>query len=165
MLSAVWLIIFFHVAVSSVESFFQRHFSYNNNSCSYSLFFHIVTASMPYTFQCIQTSGYHFIILVVSFSECAIVYQVLVPYLLFILLNTHVTCTIFLLPTFNCFFPHPLWFKHVLCAFEGVNYVHHLSMFWRTKYKTLIICTPTLQKHSHFKSKYFEKWIARAVCS
>lgn len=141
MLSAVWLVIFFftlrfHRLNPFLASFFvQQQFMFVFS------FFHIVTASMPYTFQCIQTSGYHFIILVVSFSECAIVYQVLVPYLLFILLNTHVTCTIFFVANFQLFFsPSTLiytcfvciWgcklcpsFKHVLAhKIQDSHYLH-----------------------------------------
>lgn len=42
----------------------------------------------PYTFECTQTSGYHFIILFVTFSVCGIVYQLSVLQLLFMWLNT-----------------------------------------------------------------------------
>lgn len=48
----------------------------------------LLFAHLPHTFECTQTSDNHFIILFVSFSVCGIVYQFLVPRLLFILLNT-----------------------------------------------------------------------------
>lgn len=118
------------------------------------------------TFECTQTSGYHFIILFVSFlgySVCGIVYQCVLHQLLFILLNTlefeatfcHLTSFAFSTDKACHFFVFVHWSVWIMF----INRVYHIyrknhqntSHYYSAKlYKS--------EKKHDGKSKYFEKW-------